>query len=252
MSRRSLAGALAIVALLLTSLGGVVTAMLRYEPHHHRRAELPPGKERAEQSQEFVKEFTGMIGEARLQISGVQGQDRWSQDFTFTDEQINSFLAEGFVQQGWADKLLPEGISEPRVCFEQDVMHLSFRYKTKVLSTVVSIGMKAWVAPSEGNVLALRMEGFHAGAVPFKAQWLLDRLSDVARQHEVEVSWYRHEGRPVAILRFQPNQPRPSIKLKQVLVEQGKLTVSGESGPQRRTAVSLLPPGLAPLLAPAP
>jgi hypothetical protein len=244
MSRRSLAGALAIVALLLVSLGGVVAVMLRFEPRHHRRAELPPGKERAEQSQEFMKEFTGMIGE--VQISGVQGQDKWSQDFTFTDEQINSFLAEGFVQQGLAAKLLPEGISEPRVCFEKDLMHLSFRYKTNVLSTVVSIGMKAWVAPSEGNVLALRMEGFHAGAMPFKAQWLLDRLSDVARQHEVEVSWYRHEGRPVAILRFQPNQPRPAIKLKQVIVEEGKLTVSGESGDgKRRTAVSLLPPGLA-------
>jgi hypothetical protein len=110
---------------------------------------------------------------------------------------------------------------------------------------VVSIGMKAWVAPSEGNVLALRMEGFHAGAMPFKAQFLLDRLSDVARQHEIEVSWYRHEARPVAILRFHPNQPRPPIKLKQVSIEEGKLTVSGESGDKRRTAMSrLLPAGL--------
>ena len=89
------------------------------------------------------------------------------------------------------------------------------------------------------GVLALRMEGFHAGAMPFKAQWLLDRLSEVGRQHDVEVTWYRHEGKPVAILRFQPNQPRPAIKLKQVIVEQGKLTVSGESGGRR--AVSQLP-----------
>lgn len=240
MSRRSLAGAIAIVALFLFTLGAAVTGMLRYEPGHHRAAERPAGKERLEQSQDFLKEFTGMI--ADVEISKVNPKDQWSQQFTFTDEQINSFLAEGFVQQGLAEKLLPEGISEPRVSFEPDLMHLSFRYKTQVMTTVVSIGMKAWVAPSEGNVLALRMEGFHAGAMPFKAQWLLERLSEVARQHDVEVSWYRHEGRPVAILRFQPNQPRPPIKLKQVRIEQGKLTVSGESGGQRRTAVSLLVP----------
>src|SRR5205085_4586495 len=135
-------------------------------------------------SQAFVQEFTGMIGE--VELSRVNNKDQWSQQFTFTDEQINSFLSEGFVQQGLADKLLPEGISEPRVSFEPDLMHLSFRYKTKLMSTVVSIGMRAWVAPSEGNVLALKLEGFHAGAVPFKAQWLLERLSEVARQHDIE------------------------------------------------------------------
>ena len=241
MSRRSLAGALAIVALLTLSLGAAVVGMLRFVPRHHRVAERPPGKERLEQSQEFLKEFTGMIGEVEIskQLANNRPDQPWTQQFTFTDEQINSYLSEGFVQQGWADRL-PEDVSDPRVSFEPDLMHLSFRYKTALMSTVVSITVKAWVVPSEGNVVALGLEGFHAGAVPFKAQWLLEKLSDVARQHDVEVSWYRHEGRPVAILRFQPNQPRPLIKLKSVHIDEGKLTVSGELGEKRRTAVSLL------------
>jgi hypothetical protein len=241
MSRRSLAGALAIVALLLLSLGAAVVGMLHYVPRHYHVSELEPGNQRLEQSQSFMQEFTGMIGEFEISKT-VNRPDQWAQDFTFTDEQINSFLSEGFVQQGWADKLLPEDVSDPRVSFEPDLMHLSFRYKTKLMSTVVSVSLKAWVAPGEGNVLALALEGFHAGAVPFKAQWLLEKLSDVARQHDVEVSWYRHEGRPVAILRFQPNQPRPAIKIKSVRIEEGKLTVSGESGEKKRTAVSLAEP----------
>ena len=170
MSSRSLAGALAIVAVLLLSLGAVVAGMLRYEPRYHRRAETPPGKQRVEQSKEFLTGLTGMWSEAMIARTGVTTQKPWSQQFTFKDEQINSFLTEGFVQQGFSDRLLPEGISEPRVSFEPEVMHLSFRYKAKLMSTVVSLDMRAWVPPGEGNVLALRLDGFHAGAVPFKAQ----------------------------------------------------------------------------------
>jgi hypothetical protein len=245
MSRRSLAGALTIVALLMLSLGAVVAGMLRYEPRYHRRAETPPGKQRAEQSKEFITGFTGMISEVQM-VKTAPPQKPWSQQFTFKDEQINSFLTEGFVQQGFAERLLPEDVSEPRVSFEPDVMHLSFRYKTKLMSTVVSLDMRAWVPPGEGNVLALRLDGFHAGAVPFKAQWLLERLSEVARQNDVEVSWYRHEGHPVAILRFQANQPRPTLKLRNVRIEQGQLTVWGESGDKARTAMNTNTPGLTP------
>jgi hypothetical protein len=97
------------------------------------------------------------------------------------------------------------------------------------------------VATGEGNVLALRIEGLHAGAVPFKAQWLLERISEAARQHDIETSWYRHEGHPVAILRFQANQPRPTIRLVSVRVEQGKLTVHGESTERTRTAMNQVP-----------
>lgn len=240
MSRRSFAGALALVAVLIVSLGAGVAAMLRYEPGHHRDAERPAGNERLAQSQAFTKEFSNMVGEATL-ATQINKHDSWAEQFTFTDDQINSFLSEGFVQQGLSEKVLPEGMTEPRVAFEPDVIRLSFRYKAKLLDTVVSISLRPWVAPSEGNVLALRLEGIHAGAVPFKAQWLLERLSEVARQNDVEVSWYRHEGKPVAILRFQPNQPRPAIKLRDVRIEQGKLTVSGESGEKRRTAMIVTP-----------
>jgi hypothetical protein len=240
MSRRSLAGALALVALLVVSIGAVMAGMLRYEPRHHRASERPAGNERREQSVAFTTKFFDMVGEANL-ATQINRQEAWSQQFTFTDEQINSFLSEGFVQQGLAEKVLPEGISEPRVTFEPDVIKLSFRYKAKLINTVVSIGLRPWVTPSEGNVLALKLEGVHAGAMPFKAQWLLERLAEIGRQNNVEVTWYRHEGQPVAILRFQPDQPRPTIKLREVRIEQGKLTVSGESGEKRRTAMNLTP-----------
>src|SRR3954447_23332596 len=96
MSSRSLAGALAIVALLVLSLGAVVAGMLRYEPRYHRRAETPPGKQRVEQSKEFLTGVTEMWSNIQLS-KNVQAQKPWSQQLTFKDEQINSFLTEGFV-----------------------------------------------------------------------------------------------------------------------------------------------------------
>jgi hypothetical protein len=229
MSRRSLLGAVGIVALLFASMGTGLVLLLRVEPRHHNQAAVPAGEVRTGLSRTFFREFTSLL-------SAVGSQDKWAQKFT--DEEINSFLSEGFVQMGLAEKLLPKEISEPHVTFEQDRMWLSFRYHNKVLSTVVSVALRIWLPRSEPNVVALRIEGIHAGAVPFKAQWLLERISEVAAQNDVNVSWYRHEGSPVAIVRFQPNQARPTLRLKAVRFEPGKITIHGESGERTRTAMN--------------
>jgi hypothetical protein len=231
MSRRSLVRALALVALLLLTVGTGLGFLLRFEPRHHRNAEISPSKERSSHSITVTRKLSDLWNEITTR------EPNWSQ--SFTDEQINSFLSEGFIKQGLAEKLLPEGISEPRVTFEQDRMRLSFRYRSKVLSTVVSVDLRTWVTSSETNVLAVCIEGLHAGAVPFKAQWLLERLSEAARQHDIDISWYRHDGHPVAILRFQANQARPTLKLRHVRIEPGMLTIHGESTERTRTAMNV-------------
>ena len=225
MSRRSFLGAIGIVALLLASIGTGVALLLRCEPSHHRVAVIPPGDQRISDSRDFLRKFTELC-------TTVGSQPEWGH--TFTDRQINSYLNEGFLQTGLAEQLLPEGISEPCITFEQERMRMSFRYRTRLISTVVSVTLRVWLPPSEPNVMAVRIEGFHAGAVPFKAQWLLERFSEAARQREIDVSWYRHEGHPVALLRFQPNQVRPTLRLKVVRFEQGQVTIHGESAERGR------------------
>jgi hypothetical protein len=227
MSRRSFLGAVAIVALLLASIGTGVVLLLRCEPAHHRQAFVPPGPERMSDSRTFISNFLELWSAMRSQ------QPEWGH--TFTDRQINSYLSEGFLQTGLAEKLLPEGLSEPHVTFEPERMRVSFRYRNQIISTVVSVTLRAWLPPSEPNVMAVCIEGFHAGALPFKAQWLLERLSEAARQNEIDVSWYRHEGHPVALLRFQADQPRPTLRLKEVRFDQGQVTLHGESAERPRT-----------------
>jgi hypothetical protein len=229
MSRRSFLGAVGIVALLLASIGAAVVLLLRCEPEHHREALVPPGNERILDSRNFMRDFLDLLSALRNQ------QPEWGK--TFTDRQVNSYLSQDFLQMGLAEKLLPEGLSEPRVNFEPDRMHVSFRYRNRLINTVVSITLRVWLPPSEPNVMAVAIEGFHAGAVPFKAQWLLERLSEAARQNEIEVSWYRHEGHPVALLRFQTDQARPTLRLRVVRFEQGQVTVHSESTERLRAGL---------------
>jgi hypothetical protein len=226
MSRRSFLGAVGIVVLVVASIGTGVVVLLRCEPPHHREAFVPPGPERINDSRTFLRNFLELWSAMRSQ------QPEWGH--TFTDRQINSYLSEGFLQTGLAEKLLPEGISEPHVTFEPERMRLSFRYRTRLISTVVSVTLRAWLPPSEPNVIVVCIEGFHAGAVPFKAQWLLERFSDAARQNEIDVNWYRHEGHPVALLRFQADQARPTLRLKDIRFDQGQVSIHGESTERAR------------------
>src|SRR5262249_12286208 len=134
---------------------------------------------------------------------------------------------------GPGEKLLPEGISEPRVVFEPERLRLAFRYRSGLANTIVSTSLRIWLPRLEANVVALQLEGFRAGALPFTAQWLLERVSETARQNGIEVNWYRHDGYPVALLRFQADQPRPTLQLKAIQLEQGRITIHGKKSADR-------------------
>jgi hypothetical protein len=220
MSRRSVLLALTIVVLLAGSVGTVLVLLLQYEPHHHRTSATPAGDRRVSQSKAFCSKLSDLLSE-------MNGTAPWWQ--TFTDEQVNSYLNEGFIHQGLGERLLPEGIREPRVFFEPDRMRLSFRYRSRFISTIVSVTLRIWLPKNEPNVVAVCLERIQAGLVPYSAHWLLEHIAETARQNGIEVTWYRHEGYPVALLRFQADQPRPTLQLTAVRFQQGSITIHGQS-----------------------
>ena len=214
MSRRSLIVVLGI-PLLVVTLGGLLLLLLRYEPAPYRQA-MVPAENRTENARDFLRAFSDFW-------NASQGSDRdWNA--RFTDDQVNSF-----VQTGQADKLLPEGISDLRVIFEADRMRLAFRYRSGLLNTIISISLRIWLPGSESNVLAMKLERIDAGLVPFSAPWVLESISEVARNNGIEVNWYRHEGHPVALIRFQADQARPTLQLLDVQFTQGSITIHGRS-----------------------
>src|SRR5262249_48018913 len=129
---------------------------------------------------------------------------------------------------GVAEKLLPEGVTGPRVSITADKIRLAVRYGTPPWSAIISIDLRVWLAAKEANVVALELQGLHAGSLPISAQSLLEQIKEVGRVHNIEVTWYRHNGNPVALLRFQSEQ-RPAGPLSRLELRPGTLTIAGRA-----------------------
>jgi hypothetical protein len=221
MRRRSVLIAVGLFLLAVLVVLAALAALARHEPSFYVRSAVPPGQVRQQQSKAFVQALVKLLND----ISNKEPSWRAS----FTEAQINSYFEEEFLSSKVAASLLPEGVSAPRVVIEQDKIRLAFRYGTPPWSTIISIDFRVWLAPKERNVVVLQLQSLHAGSLPISAQSLLEELSDVLRKRNIDVSWYRHEGHPTAVLRFQSDQPRATVQLRQLELRHGIVTIVGRS-----------------------
>jgi hypothetical protein len=219
MTRKSLLITVGIIGVLVVMVGTALLLVARHEPAFYRRAAMPPGEARRVSSGEFVSEF------ARL-IDGVLNR-QWNA--RFTEEQINSYLEEDFQRQHASEQPLPEGVSEPRVALDSNRIRLGFRYAVGGWSSVISLDMHVWLVEKETNMVALEFLGMHAGALPISAHTWLERQLDAIRQRNIEASWYRRQGHPVLLLRFQADRSSPTFRLKELNVQPGTVVISGHS-----------------------
>jgi hypothetical protein len=225
MSRRSVLLAVAIFVCLTGGAGTGLWMLVRYEPPLYLLAAVPPGEDRHRLSADCQRELFQLYNS--LRDHDDHEERTWT--YHFTDKQLNSYLSEDFVRSRLEEHLLPEGIREPRVVVEADKVRLAFRYGSGLWSTVISIDLQIWLPEGEANVVALKLVGFHAGAMPISAQSLLERISEVGRNNGIAVDWYRDDGYPVALLRLQADQSHPTLELEGVLLDQGRITIQGRT-----------------------
>lgn len=221
MWRRSFWLAFIIVIVLLAGAGSTLAVLLRHEPAFYQGCEIQPGPERVKLSGEFVNEFTNRL------LGGVLDKRQW--DARFSERQINSYFQEDFLNKHNEENPLPAGMSEPRIALDADRIRFGFRYGTGMWSTVVTLDLRAWLVVKEVNTIALEFRSLNAGAMPISAQWLLERVSESARQRDIEVTWYRNQGRPVLVLRFQAQRASPTFQLLQLKIQDGMLLIAGRS-----------------------
>jgi hypothetical protein len=233
MSRRSLLLALSILALLGGGSAIALAILVRHEPDAYRKVSIPAGPVRSQLSQKFYEEFCGLL-------SALQPGYEREWEARFTEEQINSYLEEGFVQSGLDERLLPENISQPRIMFEPEKVRLAFRYGKDPWSSIISIEFKVWLT-KEPNVIALELQTLKAGSLPINAQSLLYKVSEAARHGDIKMKWYRYNGNPVALLRFDYEGVRPSVVLQKLEVEQGSLVIHGRPTDNPIRTSALLP-----------
>ncbi|MGH7173955.1 MAG: hypothetical protein ACRELG_27065 [Gemmataceae bacterium] len=223
MSRRSLVLAIAIFCCLTCGVGAALWMLVRYEPRLYLQAAVPPGEVRQKLSNECTRELSQLYSS----VTSTQDEQGWGH--RFTDEQINSYLAEHFVQSHADREFLPEGISQPRIVIEKDKIRVAFRYGRGLWSSIVSIDLRVWLVKGEPNVVALKMVGFHAGALPISAQSLLESITQTCQKNGIAVDWYRDDGAPVALVRFQAEQPHPTLELETIKLEPGAIHIEGRT-----------------------
>jgi hypothetical protein len=143
-------------------------------------------------------------------------------------DQVNSYLAEGFVEAS-LDKELPPGVREPRVAFEPERIRIGFRYGDDPWSVIVSVELRLWISPSQPDVMMVQVQRVRIGAVPVPVRYVQELLGSVLRRRNLEVIWYRHQGLPVAVIRFQSSRRAPTFHFTNLQITAGELLVQGQT-----------------------
>ena len=231
MARLSLYLALATFLSLLSIGGFVLYSIIRHEPNFYKTALLVANDpNEGDKAKEFTSECFEFVG-------AVGTEKEWYAQFK--EDQINSFFSEELDETGNKNKFFPDYIRAPRICLEPDRLRLAFRWGEGKLSTIISAELKLWLAKDEPNVVAIQVYSLKAGALPISLLSMFDKISDTARQNGIEVSWYRHQGKPVAVVRFQADQPRPTMLLQALEIERGFLTLRGKNMDSNRPEIPL-------------
>lgn len=229
MSRKSFIRALSILLVLAGVITGSLVFLVRHVPAAYRQAAIAPGPERSAESKQFEMTF------AEMAEAWYPGNERpWQ--LRLTEMQINSYFAEDFLKSNLDQPLESHNIREPRVILEEDKLRLAFRYGKGIWSTIISVDFRVWL-PRQGepNSIALELQALKAGCLPISAQSLLKEITRVAQENDMKVSWYRYKGNPVALLRIQPGQPQPTMRLEHLQIKKGELIVRGRPVGSGRT-----------------
>jgi len=196
-----------------------LVAMVKREPSFYKQAHMPPSAQRTQLSSEAQSSFLESLNRDSLQIE-------------LTAPQINAFFQEDFITKLGGDENLPDGFHDPRVKFTDGSLRLGWRWGKGIFSAIVSVEVKFWVVHEKASTLAMEIVSVQAGSLPLSSAFVLDHITAAARRHNIDVSWYRHEGHPVAIMRFQSNQQRPTFQFDEITLQDGMLRITGRASEQ--------------------
>jgi hypothetical protein len=221
MRRKTLWLALGLILFFLGSAAIVAYVLAKHQPSFYKAAAVPAGSARTAQSREFVSRYLNLMN------SISNGYPDWWE--VFAADQINSFLQEDFLHSWGGDNNLPDGFHDLRVEVEDNKLRLGCRYGTGFWSSVLSIEVKMWLVANEVNLVGVEILNLRAGAIPLSRQVILDYITEAARRSNIDCTWYHRNGNPVAVLKLQADQVRPTIQIQRFELQRGKIIIVGRS-----------------------
>lgn len=218
--RRQLFLALGLLVLLAGGVLGVLGFLVKCEPAFYAAAARPADYETREKASRVLTRIQDLKTDIRT-------KGGWGE--TFTAEELNCFFAEMMSTGGAFESMLPNGFHDPRVAIEGDRVKLGFRAGREFWSTVVWIELRVWLVADETNLMAVEVCDLRAGRLAVGTQTVLDAIAETARESNIDVTWYRHNGNPVGLFRFFPDQPRPASQVLTLEARDGKLVIAGHT-----------------------
>ena len=206
------------LALFLVALAapGVLWVSLTHQPRFYRTMVSVPPEQRQERAKRFVAQSLQLYND-------IRNEPRW--EAVFTDQEVNAWLAEHLVTH-FADELPPE-IHEPRIVFEPDRLTLAFQLDQGPIRSVIWV--VARVRVPEKNMLELTIEKIRAGVVPVPADQIIERITNQARKHGLDICWVRDGEANVALIRYTPDLKHSDVILEQLLIRRGQIRLAGRS-----------------------
>ncbi len=218
MRRRRLYISVGLIAgFFLLVLIGLAVA-IKSDPGFYAQSNMPSGQTRAQ--------LAVQAKEHNSELLNILSRESWK--VAFTADELNAFFQEDYFLAGGDENLL-DGFHDPRVKIEDGKMRVGLRYGKGLFSTVLSMEVRAWKVQGQVNTLAVEITKLQAGRLPLSPAAVLDDISEVVRRQNIDITWYRHDGHPVAIMRFQADQTRPTFQFDKVELKDGNLTISGHS-----------------------
>ena len=231
MRRRNLILTGVILLAAAAAVAGGLYALARREPAFYTAAVADDNAPLGSASEQLTR-FSDLQNAIRT------GQPEWGATFTAAD--LNAILKDQLDAGGLFAQLLPAGVKSPRVALAGDRLKVGARMQASPVAdwagdattVVVHVELKFWVVRPEPNTVAVEVVGVWAGGLPVGSQRYLDEAAESARKRNIDVTWYRTGGNPVALLKFYADQPRPPAVVKTMQVADGALTIAGVSGSQ--------------------
>lgn len=218
MLKRSWWLSLFVLLLIVGLLGGAAYGMLSHQPVFYQEAEQQEGALRVQASREFELSMFRLGNDAAY-------NKNWK--FSCTTEQINSYFVEDFLTKHAI--MLPKYVHDLRLQFQNDEILLGFQYGEGHLKTVVSLHLKAWLAQREPNTLVIEVISLKMGAMPFAVKAFHEEIAEQLRSQNIKALWYRKDGHPTLVLKFQADRREPTFLFKHLEIKQGHFFLEGET-----------------------
>lgn len=196
---------------------------LTYEPDFYRSARDIPAYRQESASQELEQTVRNLH-------DAVNRDSTWEQ--VFRDEDLNAWLATELPRQH--ARLLPTGVSEPRVAIGTERVRLAARWTAGSVSTVVSLECDVFRTPTP-NEVGVRVRRVRAGAVPLSLDRWLDELKKAAQKSELPLRVESSDGSPTFFVTIPAKStpwPRRRLTLDRLELSDGRITLGGRSEPK--------------------